>query len=64
MGKDKTPAFDEVICCGQKDKTAAFDDPQEYMLRATKKIAAFVDYFFSNSFSYLLMRILKIAAND
>ena len=52
------------LYAASEDKTTTFDDPQEYMLRATKKTAAFVDFFFSNFFSYLLLHILKTATND
>ena len=44
-------------------KTAAINSPTENLLRAHVKPQHIIDFFFLNSFCYLMLHLMKIAAN-
>ena len=55
--------FKELFAAGHCI-TAAINCPPKYLLRAHVKPQQLIDFFFLNSFCYLMLRLRKTAAND
>ena len=56
--EEKPEQLEDIFAAG-KEQTVAIEAAHEYLLRSRPQTAAINGFFFSYSFSYLLLRIYK-----